>query len=119
MLNMLFFFCCYLSGLFFCVMFFTIIENASKPFRQFIRKLCFKFPFYYRRILMWVMIVITAYVSYSYIPMGITGKGLIGGGLGGIFMYFKAGVTMGNTGTVNGKPVKKLKRAKGKTKGKR
>lgn len=112
MLNIVFFLCCYFSGLFFGVMFFTIIENSSKSFRQFIRKLCFKFPFYYRRILMWVMIAITAYVGYTYIPLGVTGKGLIAGAVGGIFMYFKAGVTMGNSGKVNGKPVKKLKKKK-------
>lgn len=96
MLNLLFFFCCYLSGLFFGVMFFTIIENVSKGFRQFIRKMCFRIPFYYRRIIMWVMLVITAFAGYTYLPFGITVKGLIAGAVGGIFMYFKAGVTMGN-----------------------
>ena len=46
---------------------------------------------------MWVMLVITAFAGYTYLPFGITVKGLIAGAVGGIFMYFKAGVTMGNT----------------------
>lgn len=96
MWNIVLFFCCYLSGLFFGVMFFTIIENSSKGFRQLVRKLCFKIPFFYRRILMWVMLVITAYIGYNLLPLSISMKGIVAGAVGGIFMYFKAGVTMGN-----------------------
>lgn len=57
-LDLLMYICCYLSGLFFGVMIFTIIENASKGFRQFVRKLCQKIPFLYRRIIMWVMLLL-------------------------------------------------------------
>lgn len=96
MWNIVLFFCCYLSGLFFGVMFFTIIENSSKGFRQFVRKLCIKIPFFYRRIIMWSMLVVTAYIGYNVLPFGITMKGISSGVIGGIFMYFKAGVTMGN-----------------------
>ena len=42
MLNFLGYACSYLSGLFFGVMVLTIIENASKGFRQFVRKVCNK-----------------------------------------------------------------------------
>ena len=105
--DFLMYFCCYLSGLFFGVMFFTIIENASKGFRQFVRKLCHKIPFLYRRIIMWVMLVLTAFVGFQYLPWGITFNGLSAGLVGGIFMYFKAGVTMGNNPDPNNKAHKK------------
>ena len=45
MLNIIIYICAYLSGMFFGVMVFTIIENASKEFRQFVRKVCQKIPF--------------------------------------------------------------------------
>lgn len=96
MWNAILFICCYLSGLFFGVMFFTIIENASKGFRQFVRKLCQKIPFYFRRIIMWVVLIVTAIAGGIYMPLSTMANGLICGAIGGIFMYFKAGVTLGN-----------------------
>ena len=60
MLNIIIYICAYLSGMFFGVMVFTIIENASKGFRQFVRKVCQKIPFIVRRIIMWAAIIIFA-----------------------------------------------------------
>lgn len=90
------YFSCFLSGMFLGVMFFTIIENASKGFRQFVRKVCRKIPFLFRRIIMWVMIIILCFVGWRYFQTSTLYRGLISGALAGIFIYFKAGVTMGN-----------------------
>ncbi len=90
------YFCCYLSGLFFGVMIFTIIENSSKGFRQFVRKVCQKIDFTYRRIFMWVAILVFCFIGFQYLDWGITLNGLSCGMVAGIFIYFKAGVTMGN-----------------------
>lgn len=87
-----------LSGMFLGVMFFTIIENASKGFRQFVRKFCRRVDLIYRRIIMWSMIFIMGYTGYAFMPLGLTYNGLIAGAVAGIFIYFKAGVTLGNPG---------------------
>ena len=114
-LDLLMFNWCYLSGLFFGVMIFTIIENASKGFRQFVRRLCQKIPFLYRRIIMWVMLLLMGFIGFQYLPWGITLNGLSCGLIGGIFMYFKAGVTMGNNpDPYNQQHKKKMKQLKKK-----
>ena len=96
MLNFLGYACAYLSGLFFGVMILTILENASKGYRQFVRKVCQKIPFMYRRIVMWIMMIVMAVFGYMYLDWGITRSGIFYGAVAGIFIYFKAGVTMGN-----------------------
>ena len=98
MLNILGYACSYLSGLFFGIMVLTIIENSSKGYRQFVRKVCNAIPFLYRRIVMWVMIIAMAVIGYMYLlgPWGATRAGIFCGIVAGIFIYFKAGITMGN-----------------------
>lgn len=96
MLNFVVYACAYLSGLFFGVMVLTIIENESKAYRQFVRKVCQKIPFLYRRIVMWVMLIIMAVVGYRFLNWGATRSGIFCGIVAGVFIYFKAGVTMGN-----------------------
>ena len=97
-MNLILYVCCMLSGMFLGVMFFTIIENSSKSFRQFVRKFCRKVDLIYRRIIMWSMIFIMGYAGYAFMPLGLTFNGLIAGAVAGIFIYFKAGVTLGNSG---------------------
>lgn len=113
--DLILYFCCYLSGLFFGVMIFTIIENASKGFRQFVRKLCQKIPFLYRRIIMWVAILFFGILGFQYLGWGITAGGLTCGMAAGVFMYFKAGVTLGNNpDPYNKERKKKMKKLKKK-----
>ena len=45
---------------------------------------------------MWVMLVVFFILGYMFLPFGMTRGGLLCGMLGGVFIYFKAGVTMGN-----------------------
>lgn len=115
-MDLIMYFCCYLSGIFFGVMFFTIIENASKGFRQFVRKVCRAVPFLFRRIIMWVMIIILCFAGWRYFQAATLYRGLISGALAGIFIYFKAGVTMGNNPDPYNKErknkMKKLKKSK-------
>ena len=80
-MDLIMYFCCYLSGIFFGVMFFTIIENASKGFRQFVRKVCRAVPFLFRRIIMWVMIIILCFVGWNYFKTATLYRGLISGAL--------------------------------------
>lgn len=105
-----------LSGMFLGVMFFTIIENTSKGFRQFVRKFCRKVDLIYRRIIMWSMIFIMGYAGYAFMPLGLTFNGLIAGAIAGIFIYFKAGVTLGNSGYGGNPYAKGGKGGKGKEK---
>lgn len=115
MLDVIIYICAYLSGLFFGVMIFTIIENSSKGFRQFVRRLCQKIPFYFRRIIMWVALIVFAIIGYFFLGWGMTRGGLVCGMLGGVFMYFKAGVTMGNNpDPYNKERKKKMKKLKNK-----
>ena len=80
-MNLILYVCCMLSGMFLGVMFFTIIENSSKSFRQFVRKFCRKVDLIYRRIIMWSMIFIMGYAGYAFMPLGLTFNGLIAGDL--------------------------------------
>ena len=117
MLNIIIYICAYLSGMFFGVMVFTIIENASKGFRQFVRKVCQKIPFIVRRIIMWAAIIIFAIAGYLYLGLGGTRGGILCGMLAGIFIYFKAGVTMGNNpDPYNQERKRKMKNLKNKKK---
>ena len=57
------------------------------------------------------------FVGYRYFSMGITFNGLISGGVAGIFIYFKAGVTLGNNPDPYNKERKnKMKKLKSKKK---
>ena len=117
MLNIIIYICAYLSGMFFGVMVFTIIENASKGFRQFVRKVCQKIPFIVRRIIMWAAIIIFAIAGYLYLGLGVTRGGILCGMLAGIFIYFNAGVTMGNNpDPYNQERKRKMKNLKNKKK---
>ena len=119
MLDIISYACSYLSGLFFGVMVLTIAENASKGFRQFVRKVCNKIPFLYRRIVMWAMMLIMLVVGYMYLlaPWGSVRSGIFCGIVAGIFIYFKAGVTMGNNPDPYNKERKqKMKQLKNKRK---
>ena len=115
-MNLILYVCCMLSGIFLGVMFFTIIENSSKSFRQFVRKFCRKVDLIYRRIIMWSMIFIMGYAGYAFMPLGLTFNGLIAGAVAGIFIYFKAGVTLGNSGYGGNPYAKGGKGGKGKGK---
>lgn len=115
-MNLILYVCCMLSGMFLGVMFFTIIENSSKSFRQFVRKFCRKVDLIYRRIIMWSMIFIMGYAGYAFMPLGLTFNGLIAGAVAGIFIYFKAGVTLGNSGYGGNPYAKGGKGGKGKGK---
>lgn len=95
MWNIIVYFCCFLSGLFFGVFILTVIENNSKGFRNFVRGITGRIPFYFRTILMAVIMIICAVCGYLYLNMGNAG-GILMGAFSGIFMYFRAGVTMGN-----------------------
>lgn len=117
MFDFIMYFCCYLSGLFLGVMIFTIIENASKGFRQFVRRLCQKIPFFYRRIINWVSFFVFCFIGFYYMRAfwGITMSGVVFGMIGGIFMYFKAGVTLGNNpDPYNQERKRKMKKLKNK-----
>lgn len=115
-MNLILYVCCMLSGMFLGVMFFTIIENASKSFRQFVRKFCMRVDLIYRRIIMWFMILLMGYIGYVYMPLGLTFNGLIAGAIAGIFIYFKAGVTLGKQGYGGNPYAKGGKGGKGKEK---
>ena len=110
MLGLLIFTCAYLSGMFFGVFVLTAIENMSKGYRQFVRKVCDKIPFKVRRIIMWLAIVGFAVFGYMYFGTATTRGGIFCGMAAGIFIYFKAGVTMGN----NPDPYNKGRKAKQK-----
>lgn len=119
MLNFIGYAAAYLSGLFFGVMIFTIIENSSKGFRQFVRRVCNAIPFLYRRIVMWVVMILMAVMGYIYLlgPWGATRAGIFCGCVAGVFIYFKAGVTMGNNPDPYNKAHKqKMKQLKNKKK---
>lgn len=115
-MNLILYVCCMLSGMFLGVMFFTIIENASKSFRQMVRRFCMRVDLIYRRIIMWFMILLMGYIGYVYMPLGLTFNGLIAGAVAGIFIYFKAGVTLGNSGYGGNPYAKGGKGGKGKEK---
>ncbi|MDD6880690.1 MAG: hypothetical protein PUE18_03850 [Firmicutes bacterium] len=110
MFKMLIFICAYLSGLFFGVMVLTIAENASKGYRQFVRKVCNKIPFKVRRIIMWIALISFAVFGYKFFGVETTRGAIFCGMAAGVFIYFKAGVTMGN----NPDPYNKERKAKQK-----
>ncbi len=115
-MNLILYACCMLSGMFLGVMFFTIIENASKGFRQMVRRFCMRVDLIYRRIMMWFMICLMGYIGYAVMPLGITFNGLIAGAIAGIFIYFKAGVTLGNA-VNSGNPYKNSDKGSKNSKG--
>lgn len=96
-LNVITFICCYMSGLFVGTFFWTFIENVSKPFRQFTRRITRAIPWLFRRMIMWVMILICAYIGFFVVPWGYTRGGIFMGMICGIFIYMKAGVTLGKS----------------------
>jgi len=93
--SILVYFCCFLSGLFFGVFILTCFENGSKGFRNFVRKITDAIPEYFRTIVMFVVMIVAAVSGYLWLNLGNWG-GIIVGAFSGIFMYFRAGITLGN-----------------------
>lgn len=106
------YFCCFLSGLFFGVFFFTALENFSKGFRNFVRTVCNKIPYNVRAIAMGVVMLVTGVGGFLWLGWGITLTGLFCGAVSGIFMYFRAGVTLGNDPDPYNKKGKRRKKVK-------
>ena len=96
-MNVIMYICCYLSGLFVGTFIWTLLENISKGWRQLTRRFTRTVPWLFRRIIMWVMIIVTAYIGFFVVPWGYTRGGIFMGMAAGLFVYLKAGVTLGKS----------------------
>ena len=95
--NVIMYFCCFLSGLFFGVLFLTIFENTSKRWRDFVRTVCDAIPYRFRVIIVAVVMICLAIYGYLWLGWGTTKGGIFCGFIGGLFMYFRSGITLGDT----------------------
>lgn len=106
------YFCCFLSGLFLGVFILTACENFSKPFRNFVRKVCDRFSYRTRSIIMVIVMLVMAAAGFLWKAPGMTVSGILCGVISGIFMYFRAGITLGNDPDPYNKGRKKRKKKK-------
>ncbi|MEG0292035.1 MAG: hypothetical protein RR495_05315 [Anaerovoracaceae bacterium] len=117
--NLLIYLMCAIAGCFFSVMIFTIIENMSAGFRKVVEGYTKIFSPKKRAVVAIFVGIGSLILVYNYVNIGPTRAGILAGAIVGIPIYFKSGVTMGETFYMGPKYTKKEKTKDKKEKGKK